>query len=223
MSHQDFERYAEEKPFGADMPAPWARVFRDVARGFDCGPAGLMVLDVGCGDGRIFPFLLGEGLAAHNIYGVEVSRARIDRCQALGWFNAVPIADGASLPFANEQFHIVNFMEVIEHIPETKAQAVIAELHRVLRKDGALLITTPNYPIKRFYDIHAAVAHGKKDRWRDDSTHVTRYNHARLSRLLSTFFGKVEPRTFKEGFIYKYLPHHVFKHKIFFVCSEKRQ
>jgi 2-polyprenyl-3-methyl-5-hydroxy-6-metoxy-1,4-benzoquinol methylase len=223
MKHQDFELYAKEKPFGPKMPATWVTAFHEVSNNNNLGTDELKVLDVGCGDGRIYPFLLGEGFVAKNIHGVEVSQSRVDRCHALGWENALYISNGAKLPYLDGTFHIINFMEVIEHIPFENIDAVLNELYRVLAEDGVLLITTPNYPIKRFYDVYAAISLGKKERWHDDPTHVSLYNHYKLRNKLKTFFNKITPRTFKDGFLYKYIPYKFFKHKIFFLCSFKNK
>lgn len=221
MSHQDFELYAKEKPFSAKMPQTWVKAFREVANEFGQPVADLRILDVGCGDGRIYPFLLGEGFFSGNIHGVEVSQARIERSLALGWDNARYIPNGEKLPYADAQFQIINFMEVVEHIPAENTGNVITELHRVLADNGVLLMTTPNYPIKRFYDIYAAVMHGKKGRWKDDVTHVSFYNQQRLLELMQKFFTKIEYRSFKDGFLYKYFRFSFFKHKLFFLCSGK--
>ncbi len=221
MTHQDFELYAVEKPFGAKMPATWITAFREVVRDDACDLDELSVLDVGCGDGRIYPFLLEEGFSAQNIHGVEVSKARVDRCHALGWRNAVYVSNSTRLPYPDAHFHIINFMEVIEHIPEAKTDATLSELHRVLAENGVLLITTPNYPVKRFYDIYAAVVHGKRERWRDDPTHVSLYNHSQLRTKLQQFFINIRSRSFKDGFLYKYIRHPFFRHKIFFLCTNK--
>lgn len=222
MSHQDFELYAEEKPFGPKMPQTWAKAFREVVDELDQPEAELCILDVGCGDGRIYPFLLEEGICADNIHGVEVSHRRIDRCHALGWATAQYVPNGEKLPYDDGQFQIINFMEVVEHIPEKNIEGVLAELHRVLADDGVLLITTPNYPIKRFYDIYNAVIHGMRERLKDDPTHVMFYSHARLRKRMQKWFETIRLRPFKNGFLYKYIRLPFVQHKIFYLCSGRK-
>lgn len=46
------------------------------------------------------------------------------------------------LPFANETFDAIFFMHVIEHIDNP--EQLLGEMHRVLQKDGTLLMATPN-------------------------------------------------------------------------------
>ena len=68
------------------------------------------------------------------------------------------------LPFENEQFDIVISFETIEHVKESVQKSFLNEIKRVLKKDGMLIMSTPNkaiytdlvngknrYHIKEFY------------------------------------------------------------------------
>lgn len=50
----------------------------------------------------------------------------------------------ASLPFADAVFDCVVFSEVLEHVPASAERQCIAELRRVMRPRGTLLLTTPH-------------------------------------------------------------------------------
>ncbi|QQS35707.1 MAG: class I SAM-dependent methyltransferase [Ignavibacteriales bacterium] len=57
------------------------------------------------------------------------------------------------LPFENEQFDLVLFTEVIEHIPDPFT--AIREVSRILKPGGTLLITWPfNYPMHEIPNDH---------------------------------------------------------------------
>jgi SAM-dependent methyltransferase len=215
---QDFERYAEVKPFNLSVASTWQAVLEEIMARASREPAELDLLDYGCGDGKYFPYWRERGLADHRIHGLDVSKVRIERCRSLGFKNAKVLDPGQPLPYANDSFDIVNCMEVIEHIPAEQGSRTIAEISRVLRPGGFLLISTPNYPIKRFYDLFDACFHGKWARVRDDPTHVTYFNHDRLRGLLKPFFSEIEERIFKTGFLYRRWPKERFLHKLFFVC-----
>lgn len=92
---------------------------------------GSRVLDIGCNKG----FLLEE-LAGYRTYGVDLSFGYRTR----GSHYAV--ADGARLPFASATIDAVVLAEVIEHLADS--HAVTAEIRRVLRPRGWLLVTHPN-------------------------------------------------------------------------------
>ena len=53
------------------------------------------------------------------------------------------IADAQKLPFKANIFDIVVITEVLEHVPNM--QKAIDECHRVLKRDGYIYISTPNY------------------------------------------------------------------------------
>jgi SAM-dependent methyltransferase len=219
MDNQDFESYADYKPFNAKIANTWAIVAKEALDCLGIDFDEVRLLDYGCGDGKYFPHFVSVGLLPENIYGLEVSSTRISRCQDIGWCNVQLLTQNLPLPFVDKQFDVVNCMEVIEHIPAREGERVLAELRRVLRPGGYLLISTPNYPIKRFYDVFDAVVHGMHVRLRDDPTHVTKFNHRRLKRLLKAHFSNIEPRPFKPGFLYKRFPWPFFKHKLFFLCQ----
>jgi SAM-dependent methyltransferase len=217
MNDQDFEAYARHKAFNFNIASTWQAAVDEAVAAL--GPSsGLSVLDYGCGDGKYFGEFIRRGIKAENVHGVDVSALRVERCANIGWTNARQIDGKGPLPYPAASFDLINCMEVIEHIPREHSHATVAELRRVLRPGGILLISTPNYPIKRFYDWFDALVHRKWRRIWDDPTHVTHFNHARLSQLLQSEFGSVQPRMFKPGFLYSRFPRPFFLHKLFFLC-----
>jgi SAM-dependent methyltransferase len=99
------------------------------------------VLDAGCGLG----YGLGTLAAAHpsRLVGVDVAEDAVSRARReLDGVAEVVQADVHDLPFDDGSFDVVVCFEVIEHI-EGQGDAV-AELKRVLRPDGMLLISSPN-------------------------------------------------------------------------------
>lgn len=103
------------------------------------GPA--TVLDVGCGDGSAMaaaaPFLRG-----HRVIGVDWSDSAVHRAAARLPYVVRGEVTGDGLPFADGVADAVVFGEVVEHLVDP--DAALAELHRVLRPGGHLLLSTPN-------------------------------------------------------------------------------
>lgn len=178
----------------------------------------LTFLDYGCGDGRYYPYLLGKGFKAENIYGVEVSRARIERCKDKGFKNVFFIELKQPLPFKNNTFDFVNFVEVIEHIPGPSIYFYLNEISRVLKKGGHLILATPNYPVKRFEDIWCAFRYNRWPRLRDDPTHVSRYNYKKLEKVLKRYFNSIDFFIYKEGVLFCLLKKIIFAQKILVTC-----
>ncbi|HET7338283.1 MAG TPA: class I SAM-dependent methyltransferase [Candidatus Dormibacteraeota bacterium] len=113
------------------------RIFLGLLDRYLHGTAG-RILDVGCGTGTMLRYLERYGDAE----GIDVDADAIEYCHARG---LTRVAQGAadSLPFAEDTFGLVTALDVIEHIEDDRA--VFAELRRVLRPGGTLLVSVPAY------------------------------------------------------------------------------
>lgn len=98
------------------------------------------VLDIACGTGYGIGLLKEK---AKHVTGVDVSfdaaREALAECDERA---SVLLGDGLKLPFADGRFDIVTSFETLEHLHERSA--FLAELKRVLRHDGLLVLSTPN-------------------------------------------------------------------------------
>lgn len=215
-SRQDFDEYARIKPQQGAVPESWLAPFTNVV--LPRLRAGARALDYGFGDGRFFDVLRSRFDPDH-VHGVEVSALRAERARARGWSNVQVIRSGGRLPYEDASFDFVNMVEVIEHIPAEIVDACLAELARVMKPDAALLLTTPNYPIKRLYDLLDAVRLGRWRRLRDDPTHVSFYNHRRLQRRLAGHFGETRFFVYKAGLFYRRTGRPSLCHKMLAICT----
>ena len=219
MVHNDFEKYAFQKSFDLSTDKSWDKVFYDVLKDINKENKNIKFLDYGCGDGKYFKKLISLGLLNKNIHGVEVSKNRIKRCHAINFKNAIMVDNVPKLPYKDNEFHVINFMEVIEHIPKENIDLILKEIRRVLKQNGFLIISTPNYPIKRFYDIFNATVYFKYKRFFDDPTHISQYSFQELKDKLKIYFSFIESKNFKDGFLYKYFENPFFKNKILYICK----
>jgi SAM-dependent methyltransferase len=122
------------------------------------------------------------------LVGCEISFRRALRIKAKGF--RVVVAQSEALPFRDGVFQLVTLVEVIEHT-ESPARS-LDEVRRVLDRGGRLMLTTPNYPMKRLFDLRAAVRQRSLSRLRDDPTHISPMSAARLERLLERRFDSVQ-------------------------------
>ena len=94
------------------------------------------LLDVGCGDGFLTK-------AAKN-RGFEVTACDLEG-QRFKYHSEIKFKKAdlkERLPFENESFDYVTFLEVIEHIEAP--YFAVSELNRIIREKGILFLSTPN-------------------------------------------------------------------------------
>jgi len=130
-------------------------------------------LDVGCGLGE-FAFKLKKlGL---NVSCVDGSLNYINRLKKLG-FKAKQADFNKNLPFNDKKFDFISCLEVIEHIEN--AENLIKEIKRVLKDNGYLLISTPNYA---FVGVRLKILFGFSIP--DEGYHFRFFTHKSLIKLL---------------------------------------
>jgi SAM-dependent methyltransferase len=119
--------YAGQRGVAAALVGPWAR-----ARG-----GGLRLLDAGCGTGFNLLALAPLGSAL----GIDLSAEAIRFCRE----RRVRALRGSvlRLPFADAAFDAVTSFDVIYHDWVSDDRAAVAEMARVLRPGGALLVRVP--------------------------------------------------------------------------------
>lgn len=106
--------------------------FAELEAELDAGPGGAPVLDLGCGVG----FWLYR-MAAAGLRPVGVERDG-ERARAAGRRAPVVVGEGASLPLGDARVATVWCLHVLHHLDQPSA--VLAEVRRVLRPGGRLLL-----------------------------------------------------------------------------------
>jgi ubiquinone/menaquinone biosynthesis C-methylase UbiE len=104
---------------------------------------GESVLDVGCGTGTLAlaaKRIVGGG----EVQGVDPSAAMVERARRKATKAGVDVrfetAFVQELPFENGRFDVVLSTLMLHHVPGDERPAAIAEMHRVLKPGGRLLI-----------------------------------------------------------------------------------
>jgi 2-polyprenyl-3-methyl-5-hydroxy-6-metoxy-1,4-benzoquinol methylase len=99
------------------------------------------VLDIGCGDGEFLSIFKDIGC---EVFGTEYDPLIEEKCRKRG----ITMLSGGVMPSLSggenaEKFDLVIFTEVIEHI--NNPLDVVDNISLLLKKDGFLFITTPNF------------------------------------------------------------------------------
>ena len=114
-------------------------------------PGTVSLLDVGCNVGA-FLMHCHEAFPGIRLAGVEVNVEALDAAR-----RNVPGADlhptaAETLPFPDESFDCVTCVEVLEHIPADFRVRALAEMRRVLKRGGRLVLRVPHAGAFAFLD-----------------------------------------------------------------------
>jgi 2-polyprenyl-3-methyl-5-hydroxy-6-metoxy-1,4-benzoquinol methylase len=137
-------------------------------------PGGGTLLDVGCGSGKLWPFVR----ARFGRY-VGVDAVRYDGFPAEGEFHAADL-DAQALPFADAA-EVVAAVETIEHLENPRA--FVRALARAARPGGWVIVTTPNQ--LSLLSRATLVAKGEHNAFREGSypAHITALLEVDLRRI----------------------------------------
>lgn len=138
-------------------------------------------LDIACGTGYGSVYLSRNG--AKKVIGGDKSEGAISyamnttKAKTNGALE-FQVLDAASLPFADNSFGAVISFEVIEHLKDY--EMLLAETHRVLGREGTLILSTPN---------RLAGPFGFRSSW---NLHTHEFCQQELLHLVQRYFGKAE-------------------------------
>lgn len=96
-----------------------------------------LVLDVGSGAGNMAHHLAHYG----QVIGIDFNPRPLPVAQARALITGQ--ASGDALPFPNDTFDLAALLDTVEHIPDELG--VFAEVHRVLKPGGKVMITVPAF------------------------------------------------------------------------------
>jgi SAM-dependent methyltransferase len=159
----------------ASLGASGEAIYRMVAAAIDARhPGGGTLLDVGCGSGRLWPFVRGR----FDRY-VGVDAVRYDGFPEEGEFHAADL-DAQALPFEGAA-EVVAAVETIEHLENPRA--FVRALARAARPGGWVIVTTPNQ--LSLLSRATLVAKGEHNAFRDGSypAHITALLEVDLRRI----------------------------------------
>lgn len=106
------------------------------------GRTTLSILDYGCGTGDQLTAPLAR--AGHRVVGVDMHAPSVAEASRRHQLPSLSFVHGdiAAVAASTDRFDVVICSEVLEHV--TDPVDLLSQLRRLIRPDGALIITTPN-------------------------------------------------------------------------------
>ena len=134
---------------------------------------GMRLLEVGCGRGHLLRRVQDQGIDA---IGIDVN----PEAAAIAVTRNVLAMSATDLEFPDGSFDQVYSMHAIEHIPD--AGKALAEMSRVVRPGGSVMLVYPAEPVRGLYAVPSAVIlHGNPLRARQ--VHCHRFTPRRIAEL----------------------------------------
>lgn len=134
-----------------------------------------IVLDIACGSGYGTNYLFQSG--AKKVIGIDISNETIAYCQRKYKNKNISFLQGnieKPLPFSTNEFDVIVSMETIEHLHNQKS--FLNECKRILKKNGILIISTPN-----------ALVYPKGNKF-----HINEFTPKEFKKILLRYFKYVE-------------------------------
>jgi 2-polyprenyl-3-methyl-5-hydroxy-6-metoxy-1,4-benzoquinol methylase len=158
------ERYFQTRlPYDPRRAVVWKEVCRYLERHFI--PPGATVLDIGAGYGEFI-----NQVRARERHAVDLTD---DLARYFADGVTLHVHSCTSMPsLADASFDVVFASNVLEHLNREEVVAALAEVTRVLKPGGKLILIQPNFK----YSVGA---------YFDDYTHLQIYTHVSLADLLA--------------------------------------
>jgi ubiquinone/menaquinone biosynthesis C-methylase UbiE len=143
------------------------------------------VLDAACGTGYGSDLLTKS---AKEVTGIDISQKTIDFCKKKYLSPNFLQMNATKIKFKNESVDLIVSFETIEHLKEY--ENMLSEFVRVLKKQGKLIISTPNKKIRKNFFTEIP----------NNPFHIQEFTKKEFRKLLQkyfkkiTFYGQIETR-----------------------------
>lgn len=110
-----------------------------VDRALDILPAGVSLLDIGCGSGLLCAQASDR---FHSVFGIDIAEHPAAAARTLGVYSVVGDFGQASLPFRAESFDALTTLSSMQYAIDPSA--FLIECYRILKPGGVLILSVAN-------------------------------------------------------------------------------
>lgn len=112
------------------------------------------ILDMACDDGQV-TYILAEELPSAGITGVDIDPESIRLAKKNYKFSNLAFfaGDARRTEFKDASFDAIVSFHTVEHLGEGDQRIYMAELRRILRPDGMLVLSTPDHEVWKLQGI----------------------------------------------------------------------
>ena len=155
------------------------------------------VLDLGCGNGRLYDFLKNKKI---DYLGIDNNSTLLKRAEENFPEAKFKLGDMVDLDLPDKNFDVIFCIATFHHIPGRKLRRrAVSEMHRVLKRKGVLILTVWNlFQLKYFsallrsifsFLLNLGLKYAWNDLWIKWGSHpAKRYYHAFLPDELLRYF-----------------------------------
>jgi len=182
--YQHFDGDLDEKAYYSDLFVQkfWQRKkIDDVLKfiGSNC-----LILDIGSGSGMISKFASEKNI----VVPFDISKKCISNSLKLNPSLFGVVGDAMEIPFKDNSFDTIICVELIEHLQNP--DKCMNEIHRVLKDNGNLIMTTPNYrsfwPLLEF--LWDEFGRGRNYRFQ----HISKFNIDSIKNTLTKYNFRIK-------------------------------
>jgi len=182
--HKYYPKYYSARAYGIvevtdEYKDEMYKTFRDRARPISAFKKNGRILDVGCGDGYFLKYMKDNGWETYGVEPGEVASKYAKDVLKVNVFNG----ELKEACYPDKYFDVITLFEVLEHLHNPSAN--LSEIGRILKEDGLLVITVPNFTgfaYKIFKERRVAI---------DAPRHLYHFSQITLCKILEKMEFKV--------------------------------
>jgi len=150
-------------------------------------------VELGCGDSALS---LAVADRVRDVIGIDVQDHLVDLSNVPANYRFVRSTDGVTLPLATGSVDVVVSDQLLEHLHPEDALKQTCEVHRILKKGGVYICSTPNsltgpHDISMFFDYTARGLHLKEYNYREIMALFKAANFQAIAFVANTKFGSI--------------------------------